>query len=651
MNGTAPRERRLGGWVRHGVPIALALGACAGLLWLAAPGEPAKKTRRTRGPLEVSPLALELEGEGENIDDACFWTDAENPARSLVFVTAKGSGSVEVFDLPSGARVGAITGFRRPNNCAVEGDLLLTTDSAAPDVKVHHLPDLTPVDAFGAEMGSPEGIDVLTTPEGAHLAYVTDSADASVHVYELATMRPVRSFRTGFGAGIEPILADDRHQRIYVARGEKEEQQSIGVFTPDGTLLHEFGAGFFGSDVEGMAIYACLDGGYLVAADQSRRGTQFEVFDRETLVHVATFRLQDAGGERTDSTDGIDILQVPLPGLASGILAACDGCGDSKPEGLDVVDWERVAARVGLDRCPGGGEPDCRSGSCTRRFAAVADAVISNEAPLTNFGSTASLEVERHPPEITAALLRFEIGELTGFDVLGAHVRLTADDQRSAGTDGGGRLFRSRGSWSESEVTFASKPVAIGGPLASAGAVARAQPVDFDVSTAVKGTGTYDFLLLPSSKDRARYRSREAGKNPPTLLLTLRASSPPVITLAPPAEAPAAGTPLTLAATASDPENGDLSARIVWQSDRDGTLGRGASLTAARLTAGAHTITARVEDDAGLSASASLPVVVHSRADRAASDAAGATTGPGAPSKSSAATDVYGRAPTRQRAL
>jgi arylsulfatase A-like enzyme len=69
------------------------------------------------------------------------------------------------------------------------------------------------------------------------------------------------------------------------------------------------------------------------------------------------------------------------------------------------------------------------------------------------------------------------------------------------------------------------------------------------------------------------------------------------------------GTPVTLTAAAADPEDGDLSAGIVWSSSRDGALGAGASV-APTLTAGVHAITASVTDSGGKSASASVTVTI-----------------------------------------
>jgi arylsulfatase A-like enzyme len=87
--------------------------------------------------------------------------------------------------------------------------------------------------------------------------------------------------------------------------------------------------------------------------------------------------------------------------------------------------------------------------------------------------------------------------------------------------------------------------------------------------------------------------------------------SPPSITSiqAEPANA-AFRTPVVMTGTASDPEDGDLSATIAWSSNRDGSLGVGATVTAPLLSAGAHTITARVTDSSGTSASATVAVLI-----------------------------------------
>jgi hypothetical protein len=75
----------------------------------------------------------------------------------------------------------------------------------------------------------------------------------------------------------------------------------------------------------------------------------------------------------------------------------------------------------------------------------------------------------------------------------------------------------------------------------------------------------------------------------------------PTLTLTAPAQNVAfdAGAEIAFAASASDPEDGDLSAAITWESSLDGVLGVGASFSRDDLSVGAHVLTARVVDGDG----------------------------------------------------
>ena len=78
---------------------------------------------------------------------------------------------------------------------------------------------------------------------------------------------------------------------------------------------------------------------------------------------------------------------------------------------------------------------------------------------------------------------------------------------------------------------------------------------------------------------------------------------------------PTAGTTVTapaavqLSGTATDAEDGNLSAQITWRSSRDGYLGTGGSISKA-LTTGTHTLTASVTDSGGLAGSTTVSVTV-----------------------------------------
>jgi hypothetical protein len=69
------------------------------------------------------------------------------------------------------------------------------------------------------------------------------------------------------------------------------------------------------------------------------------------------------------------------------------------------------------------------------------------------------------------------------------------------------------------------------------------------------------------------------------------------------------GVALSFSGSASDNEDGSLSARIAWNSSRDGSIGSGAFFQRV-LSTGSHTITARVTDSAGVVAESKISVTV-----------------------------------------
>jgi hypothetical protein len=78
------------------------------------------------------------------------------------------------------------------------------------------------------------------------------------------------------------------------------------------------------------------------------------------------------------------------------------------------------------------------------------------------------------------------------------------------------------------------------------------------------------------------------------------------------------GASLTFSGSASDTQDGNLSAKIQWKSSIDGAIGTGASV-AKVLSAGTHTITATVVDTGSLSASGQIAVIVNAATNSAPS--------------------------------
>ncbi len=101
----------------------------------------------------------------------------------------------------------------------------------------------------------------------------------------------------------------------------------------------------------------------------------------------------------------------------------------------------------------------------------------------------------------------------------------------------------------------------------------------------------------------------------PEGLVKVAASGPPndrpVVSITSPADALTfdAGTTILFEGAASDTEDGDLTASLVWVSDLDGQIGTGGSFSTT-LTDGNHTITASAMDAGGKTGSASVSVTV-----------------------------------------
>jgi hypothetical protein len=88
-------------------------------------------------------------------------------------------------------------------------------------------------------------------------------------------------------------------------------------------------------------------------------------------------------------------------------------------------------------------------------------------------------------------------------------------------------------------------------------------------------------------------------------------NSAPQVTISAPANGSSfpQGTSIDFAGSASDAEDGNLTAGLAWTSSRDGAIGGGGSFSTA-LSAGTHTVTASVADSGGLPGSDQITVTV-----------------------------------------
>jgi hypothetical protein len=88
---------------------------------------------------------------------------------------------------------------------------------------------------------------------------------------------------------------------------------------------------------------------------------------------------------------------------------------------------------------------------------------------------------------------------------------------------------------------------------------------------------------------------------------------PPVVNIASPAGGGQVnqGDLVDLIGTASDPEDGDLTAAIAWTSDQDGLIAIGGSVSSSSLSPGAHVLSADVLDGGGATGHAEVTLTVN----------------------------------------
>jgi hypothetical protein len=148
----------------------------------------------------------------------------------------------------------------------------------------------------------------------------------------------------------------------------------------------------------------------------------------------------------------------------------------------------------------------------TLSFAPDADAHVKSAYPGTNYGTVNNLRLTY--PGINS-YLKFTVTGVSG-PVRSAKIRLFAYD----GSDVAGSIYSvSDTTWSEGGLTWSNAPPFTGAPLSTVGAVADNNWVEFDVTAAIQGNGTYSFGLSTTSSNSVFYNSKEAATNLPVLVV------------------------------------------------------------------------------------------------------------------------------------
>ncbi|MFQ5649776.1 MAG: tandem-95 repeat protein [bacterium] len=159
-------------------------------------------------------------------------------------------------------------------------------------------------------------------------------------------------------------------------------------------------------------------------------------------------------------------------------------------------------------------------------FPPADDAQVKATDPARNYGSKASFKVEMNT---FRSYLKFPVTGLSG-TILQARVRLRV----TAGSDFGGTILRAdnnfaatQTAWSEDSLTFNNAPALVGEPLDSLLAVAAGSAVEFNVTQAISGSGTYSFAITSRSTDQVEYDSKESAFSPELVVVIERQGNIP----------------------------------------------------------------------------------------------------------------------------
>jgi hypothetical protein len=185
------------------------------------------------------------------------------------------------------------------------------------------------------------------------------------------------------------------------------------------------------------------------------------------------------------------------------------------------------------------------AGSASLTYAVEADARVKQASPTTNYGPLAYVSVDGAPDPMEESYLRFNVSGVSGaIQSAKLRVYVTAN-----GTVNGPAVQLAGNAWTESTLTWNTKPALLSGAVDNKGALPINTWVEYNVTSLVTGNGTYTFALIADSTDGAEFSSRE-GSFPAQLVVTY------AVTISTPTHTPSAtATPSSTATATPSPSH------------------------------------------------------------------------------------------------
>jgi hypothetical protein len=170
----------------------------------------------------------------------------------------------------------------------------------------------------------------------------------------------------------------------------------------------------------------------------------------------------------------------------------------------------------------------------TITLAPIADARVRSTSPGKNYGTDDPLRAKTDATSYKS-YLKFDV--VNAGSVAQATLRMYCVDGSPLGGDihlVSNHYAGTTTPWEELGITWDNAPTAPEPPIASHAAVSTDTWVEFDLTSAIPGDGTYSFCLQSTGTNSVRYNSRE-GTDPPELVLQTQGggdpgNTPPVAT-------------------------------------------------------------------------------------------------------------------------
>lgn len=177
-------------------------------------------------------------------------------------------------------------------------------------------------------------------------------------------------------------------------------------------------------------------------------------------------------------------------------------------------------------------------------FMTEADAQVSEANPGTNYGNATYLQVDGATDPEVESFIRFTVTGLSGA-IQRATLRVYVSTNASSN---GPAVYATSASWTESALTWKTRPARTSGALDNKGSLTKNTWVEYDVTTQVKENGMFSFVLAADSNDAATFSSRQ-GSQPPQLVVAITGSQTqtPTVDASPTANA-------TMTATSTETE-------------------------------------------------------------------------------------------------